>query len=296
MWIIDAKYAHPVADPEKDDVLQLFPQLSPLRSLEIQGNNILVFLGWIFRVLDRSIRTFTEPFRMLPHVRMIRRTLERQVERDLDIVRLGLGDQTGEIVQRSQLRIDAGMPALFGSNGPGTADVVRTRGDFIVFAFSKMCAQWDESVEGTGRRNPSRRHRGAVPRNPAGFHSGQARARKIGETSRTRREKAAFSRSTTRHSSFPYRRAKRRSGYRCMMAVSSSPRISCLSLSEPRPWRTMRTQSRSRVASSGAAREAASSTTPAPINHSAGTSVPESIRLIMAFRQVPNRSIQPSTV
>src|SRR5882672_2779433 len=29
------------------------------------------------------------------------------------------------------------MSALFGSNGPGTADVVRPRGDFIVLAFSK---------------------------------------------------------------------------------------------------------------------------------------------------------------
>src|SRR6266704_1950437 len=29
------------------------------------------------------------------------------------------------------------MSALFGSNGPGTADVVRLRGDFIVLAFAK---------------------------------------------------------------------------------------------------------------------------------------------------------------
>jgi len=38
---------------------------------------------------------------MLPHIRVIGRALERQVERDLDSVRCGFGDQPVEIVQRS---------------------------------------------------------------------------------------------------------------------------------------------------------------------------------------------------
>ena len=49
----------------------------------------------------------------------------------------GLGHQPIEIVQRSQLRMNAGMPALFRSNGPGTADIIRLSGDRVVLAFSE---------------------------------------------------------------------------------------------------------------------------------------------------------------
>lgn len=78
--IVDAEDADSLLDPKIGDALQFLPKLGPVRPLEIQGVNVLVFLGRILRVLDAAIGTMLEPFRMLPDVGMVGRALIGEVQ------------------------------------------------------------------------------------------------------------------------------------------------------------------------------------------------------------------------
>ena len=67
MRVIDAEDRHPVARPEEEDALQLLPQTSGILAVEVEWIDVLVFLRWVFGVLDRPVRPVAEPFRMFTH-------------------------------------------------------------------------------------------------------------------------------------------------------------------------------------------------------------------------------------
>src|SRR5262249_23818165 len=77
MWVVYAENIHTLIDPEFDNGLQLLPERFPLLRTELERVNVLIFLRRIFRVLNRSVRTPSKPFRMLPHIWMVRRVLVR---------------------------------------------------------------------------------------------------------------------------------------------------------------------------------------------------------------------------
>ena len=70
--IVDSKDVHALFDPEFEDTFQLIPERSPVGCVEFEGINVFVFLRRIFRVLNRSIRPPSEPFRMFFDVGMVR--------------------------------------------------------------------------------------------------------------------------------------------------------------------------------------------------------------------------------
>ena len=82
--IVHPKDAHPLRDPVVDDALQLVPQRAPVVGVEVERIDVLILLRRILGVLDAAVGSMPEPGRMLVHVRMVRRALERDVERDLD--------------------------------------------------------------------------------------------------------------------------------------------------------------------------------------------------------------------
>src|SRR3954453_10764416 len=92
--IIDAKNRHALLDPELEDAFQLFPQVLPVFRFEIEWIDVLIFLWRILGVLYGAVRTPREPFRMLLHVRMVRRALERDIERDFDVELARACDET----------------------------------------------------------------------------------------------------------------------------------------------------------------------------------------------------------
>src|SRR4051812_28086216 len=101
--VVDSEDVDPMADPELEYALELFPQLTPLRRLKIDGIDVLVLLRWVLGVLNRAISAMAKPFRMLADPWMVRRGLERDIQRDLDATRLGHGNQTVEVLDSAQL-------------------------------------------------------------------------------------------------------------------------------------------------------------------------------------------------
>src|SRR5262249_31779441 len=106
MRIIDAEDPHALFDPKKEDALQFLPELSPIRSLKIQGINVLILFGWILRILNRAVRACAEPFPMLLHVGMIGAALERDIERNFQAVIGRFRDESSKILQGSQVWVN----------------------------------------------------------------------------------------------------------------------------------------------------------------------------------------------
>src|SRR5215467_3236546 len=111
MRVVDAKDAYALLDPEAENALELLPEGLPMLCIKVKGIDVFILLGRIFCVLHGTIRAPLEPLRVLPHIGMIRGTLEGDVERYLYPILLGCGDQATEIVQGSELWMDGHMPA-----------------------------------------------------------------------------------------------------------------------------------------------------------------------------------------
>src|SRR5438876_2500293 len=104
MGIVDSEYADAMLYPEQNNVLHLLPEIFPVGVIEIQWIHILVFLRRILGVFDVSVRAMKKPLRMLFHVRMVRGTVDREIESDLHSSGSHLIDQPVEIVKRAKLR------------------------------------------------------------------------------------------------------------------------------------------------------------------------------------------------
>ena len=104
MRVVDTEDAHALRDPELEHALQLGPESFPVRGLEIERVDVLVFLRRVLRILDRAVGALQKPFRMLAHVGMVGSALEGDVEGDLDAALAGLRDQAPEILERAELR------------------------------------------------------------------------------------------------------------------------------------------------------------------------------------------------
>jgi hypothetical protein len=72
MWVINAKYVNPTLDPEFEDGIKFIPKTSPIFRLEVQREDVLIFLGWILGVLDGSVRAYRKPVWMLGYPWMVR--------------------------------------------------------------------------------------------------------------------------------------------------------------------------------------------------------------------------------
>ena len=71
MGIIDAEDAHSVLAPEEDDIAEFVPEFAPVRIVEIQRIDILVFLGRVFGILDRAIGPLEKPLGVRVHIGMV---------------------------------------------------------------------------------------------------------------------------------------------------------------------------------------------------------------------------------
>src|ERR1700744_6074302 len=86
--IVYTEDAHALFDPKEDDVAQRKPE-SRHRSagVEINVDNVLVFLRRVLGETDSAIGPPIEPFRVLLEPRMIWRALNSEIKRDLNSVR-----------------------------------------------------------------------------------------------------------------------------------------------------------------------------------------------------------------
>src|SRR5690606_266576 len=121
--IVDAKNLDPLRDPELEDARELRPKLPPLVAFEIEGIDVLVLLRRVLRVLHAAVRPPAEPLGMLAHVRMIRRALESDVERDLEALPSRVLDERTEILERAERGMHALVTALRGTDRPRRARI-----------------------------------------------------------------------------------------------------------------------------------------------------------------------------
>src|SRR5215471_2218050 len=135
--IVDAEDPHALLDPENEDAFQLFPQLAPLWALEVNWIDVLVLLWRILGILNSAVRTRAEPFAVLPHIGVVGRALQSDIERHLQAVFARFGDEPSEILKRSKRRVNRFVAALDGPNGPWTADIIRLCWKRVVLALAK---------------------------------------------------------------------------------------------------------------------------------------------------------------
>ena len=82
MRIVDPERPHAAISPKDDNAHHLRPKLLPVLAAEIDWKNVFVFFRRILGVFDRPVRPGVKPFRMFFHIRMIRRAIDREIERD----------------------------------------------------------------------------------------------------------------------------------------------------------------------------------------------------------------------
>src|SRR5437660_3756899 len=100
--------------------------------------DILILFRRILRILHRPVGTPQEPLLMLLDVRMVGRRLKRDVERDFDSVPIGRFDEMPEVGERSELPMNRFVAAFVGSDGPRTADILRSGVDDVVASLAKF--------------------------------------------------------------------------------------------------------------------------------------------------------------
>src|SRR5690348_432109 len=123
--VVDAEDLHASRDPELEDAPELVPERRPVLRLEVERIDVLVFLRRVLRVFVRSVGTVGEPRRMLAHVRMVRRGLERDVERDLEPARARGPDEPLEVAKRAEAWLDRFVAAFRGPNRPRAPGLAR---------------------------------------------------------------------------------------------------------------------------------------------------------------------------
>src|SRR5205823_14477682 len=81
-------------------------------------------LGRVLGVADRAVGAVAEPLRMLFEPGMVERALDGEIERDLQAVFGGGGDQPAEILGRAERRVDRIVSAFDAADGIGAAGIV----------------------------------------------------------------------------------------------------------------------------------------------------------------------------
>ena len=129
--IVDPEDGHAAVDPQPNN-----PQYFLINALgivvEVQGVDVLVFLGRVLRIGNGSVQASRKPLRMLLYPRVVGRGLEGEVEGQLQPERLCFRDKPLEGFEIAQVRVDGVMPALGRSNGPRGARVLGGRVEAVV--------------------------------------------------------------------------------------------------------------------------------------------------------------------
>ncbi|MNX68803.1 hypothetical protein D3C86_1000010 [compost metagenome] len=102
--IVDAKQLHALLDPTNDDVAQFDPQArNRIGGIEVDVDDVLVFLRRVFRVFDRAVGAPVEPARMLLEPRVVLGTLDGKIESDLQAIVLGRRHQPAKVFAGAEL-------------------------------------------------------------------------------------------------------------------------------------------------------------------------------------------------
>src|SRR5262249_61565488 len=95
--------------------------------VEVERVDVLVLLRRVLRVSDRPVGPGGEPFRVPPDPGVIRRGLQRKIERDLEPELTGPADERVEVGEGAEFGVDRVVTAVRRAGRPRPARVARTR-------------------------------------------------------------------------------------------------------------------------------------------------------------------------
>src|SRR5438552_10424496 len=136
MGIVDPEDEYPMMNPELDDALEFLPEAAPGRRLEIEWIDVLVLLGRVLGILDCAVRSSAKPFRMFFHVGMVRRTLVRQIQSNVDSMRLCYGDEMAEIFECPKAGMNRLVAAFRAAHSPWASRLSRRGLNGIVLSLA----------------------------------------------------------------------------------------------------------------------------------------------------------------
>ena len=140
MGVVDTEDLDALFDPEFEDGLELVPEVFPVFRLEINGEDVLVFLGRVFGILHGAVRAPAKPGRVLLHPRVIGSALEGDVESHFHAAHFRFVEKAAKIFECAEFREDGFVAAFLRSDRPRAADVVAARGEGIVLALAELVA------------------------------------------------------------------------------------------------------------------------------------------------------------
>src|SRR5262249_38587486 len=130
--IVDTEDADAFADPEQDDVAKRAPQPLAVGVVEIDVDDVLIFLRGILRIFDGAVRPEDEPLGVLGDPRMVGRTWDGEGERHLEPEAVRRGDETAKTVEAAEIRMDRGVAAFARPDRIGAAGIAGRGGERIV--------------------------------------------------------------------------------------------------------------------------------------------------------------------
>jgi hypothetical protein len=137
VWIIHTENPHARVDPGEHDIAQGNPRgRRRIGRMEIDIDDVLVFLRRILGVTDGAVGSPGKPAGMFGEPGMVGRALNGKIERELHSVLISRGDERTKILERSQFRMDGVVAAVGRADGVGAAGIARRRFQRVVAALA----------------------------------------------------------------------------------------------------------------------------------------------------------------
>ena len=134
--VVDAEDADAMLQPEQEHVAHRMPDRWQRIAIEVEVDDILIFLRRILCVFDGAVRPPVEPFGMVLDPRMVGRGVKGDVEGDFQAVPLGGVHHPPEVVHRSQFGMDRLVAPVLRADRVGAADIVLARRQRVVAALA----------------------------------------------------------------------------------------------------------------------------------------------------------------
>ena len=135
MRVVHAEDRHAGLDPQVHDAFGFRFDAFHV-GVEIDRIDVLVLLRRILGECDRSVRLGAEPVRMLFDPRVVRRALQREVERHFDTQLVRVIAERLEIVHGAEQRVDGVVAAQLGADAERGARIVRSGNQRVVAALA----------------------------------------------------------------------------------------------------------------------------------------------------------------
>nr|GFA32829.1 hypothetical protein [Tanacetum cinerariifolium] len=135
--VVDAENLHALLHPAEDHVTQFGPQArDSIRRIEVDVDDVLVFLRRVFRVADGAVGAPREPARMLFEPQVVLRALNGEIECDFQAVFGCSRDQLAEVFAGTELRVNGVMPAVCAADRVRASRIIRPGGQRVVRTFA----------------------------------------------------------------------------------------------------------------------------------------------------------------